>query len=108
MVKTDLVDNYRGWAWLPRIGEMFLTMNLRMLSVFRLCGSSSRVEHLPLYESGKQPNAITDFMKASIGQKLDYFGFLAGFDSPLPRHLKAFPVRHGARTDIYRLGVPTV
>jgi len=47
--KTDLVDTYRGWAWLPRIGEMFLTMNLRMK-----------------------------------------------------------PVRHGARTDISRSGVPTV
>jgi len=47
--KTDLVDTYRGWAWLPRIGEMFLTMNLRMN-----------------------------------------------------------PVRHGARTDISRSGVPTV
>ena len=31
--KTDLVDTYRGWAWLPRIGEMFLTMNLRMKPV---------------------------------------------------------------------------
>ena len=47
--KTDLVDNYRGWAWLPRIGEMFLIINLRMK-----------------------------------------------------------PVRHGARTDISRSGVPTV
>ena len=94
--KTDLVDTYRGWAWLPRIGEMFLTMNLRMLSVFSGWFAIA-------VNAGEASQADSKQEK-----KVRYLRSMKALSLVTCHPLNTFPVRHGARTDISRSGVPTV